>query len=78
LTEPLLLVLPRADSAREAVALETLSDAPWIAGLAGTQFAAALEQACRSAGVPPPGSCRRSRRTGRSGGLSFGAGARFA
>jgi DNA-binding transcriptional LysR family regulator len=53
LTEPLLLVLPRADPAGEAVALETLSDAPWIAGLAGTQFAAVLEQACRSAGFSP-------------------------
>ena len=53
LTEPLWLVLPGADPAREPVALETLSDAPWIAGLAGTQFAAALEQACRAAGFSP-------------------------
>jgi DNA-binding transcriptional LysR family regulator len=53
LTEPLLLVLPRADSAGETVALETLSDAPWVAGLAGTQFASALERACRSAGFSP-------------------------
>ena len=53
LTEPLLLVLPQAGEASEPVALETLADAPWIAGLAGTQFAAALEQACRSAGFTP-------------------------
>jgi DNA-binding transcriptional LysR family regulator len=53
LTEPLLLVLPQASEASEPVALETLADAPWIAGLAGTQFAAALEQACRSAGFTP-------------------------
>jgi DNA-binding transcriptional LysR family regulator len=53
LSEPLLLVLPRGDAAPEPVALETLADAPWIAGLAGTQFAAALELACRSAGFAP-------------------------
>ncbi|MBD0283508.1 MAG: LysR family transcriptional regulator [Thermoleophilaceae bacterium] len=52
-SEPLLLVLPAGDPSREPVALETLSEAPWIAGLAGTQFAAALEQACRSAGFSP-------------------------
>lgn len=52
-TEPLLLVLPKQDLAREPVALESLSDAAWIAGLAGTQFAAALEHACRSAGFNP-------------------------
>src|SRR5918997_813207 len=53
LTEPLLLVLPRADATAEPVALESLADAPWIAGLAGTQFAAALEVACRAAGFTP-------------------------
>lgn len=53
LTEPLLLVLPKAHPVREQVALETLSDAPWIAGLAGTQFAGALVHACRSAGFTP-------------------------
>lgn len=53
LTEPLLLALPGAHPAREPVALETLADAPWIAGLAGTQFGAVLEQACRSAGFAP-------------------------
>jgi DNA-binding transcriptional LysR family regulator len=53
LTEPLLLVLPQDNETSEPVALETLAGAPWIAGLAGTQFAAALEQACRSAGFSP-------------------------
>jgi DNA-binding transcriptional LysR family regulator len=53
LTEPLVLVLPAEEAASEPVALETLSGAPWIAGLAGTQFAAALELACRSAGFAP-------------------------
>ena len=53
LTEPLLLVLPRGDGAAEHVALESLADAPWIAGLGGTQFAAALEVACRAAGFTP-------------------------
>jgi DNA-binding transcriptional LysR family regulator len=53
LTEPLLLVLPREDPAREPVLLETLSDASWVAGLAGTQFDAVLEEACRSAGFAP-------------------------
>jgi DNA-binding transcriptional LysR family regulator len=53
MSEPLVLVLPRGNGAREPVALETLRDAPWIAGVAGTQFAAALEHACRSAGFAP-------------------------
>jgi DNA-binding transcriptional LysR family regulator len=53
LTEPLLLVLPREHPAHEPVALETLSDARWIAGFAGTQFDAVLERACRSAGFTP-------------------------
>jgi DNA-binding transcriptional LysR family regulator len=52
-TEPLLLVLPRQHPAREPVALETLSDARWIAGFAGTQFDAVLAEACRSAGFAP-------------------------
>jgi DNA-binding transcriptional LysR family regulator len=48
--EPLLLVVPpRARSSR----LADLSDADWIGGLAGTQFAAALERACRRAGFVP-------------------------
>src|SRR5918998_5388539 len=53
LTEPLLLVLPRGAGAAAPVALESLADAPWIAGLAGTQFAAALDGACRQAGFTP-------------------------
>jgi DNA-binding transcriptional LysR family regulator len=53
LTEPLLLVLPREHPSRKQVALATLSDSPWIAGLDGTQFGAALEQACRAAGFTP-------------------------
>src|SRR5918997_94495 len=53
LTEPLLLVLPRGDGAAGPVALESLAGAPWVAGLAGTQFAAALEVACRAAGFTP-------------------------
>ncbi len=53
LSEPLLLVLPRGEVTQEPVALESLADAPWIAGLAGTQFAAALEGACRTAGFAP-------------------------
>jgi DNA-binding transcriptional LysR family regulator len=53
LIEPLLLVLPQSDRRGERVALSTLSDAAWIGGLAGTQFAAALERACRSARFTP-------------------------
>ena len=54
LTEPLLLVMPReAEAVAEPVALESLAEAPWIAGLAGTQFAAALDGACRKAGFAP-------------------------
>src|SRR5918998_401556 len=53
LTEPLVLVLPAGDATPEPVALEKLSGAPWIAGLSGTQFAAALDLACRSAGFTP-------------------------
>jgi DNA-binding transcriptional LysR family regulator len=53
LTEPLLLVLPREAASPEPVALASLAAAPWIAGLAGTQFAAALDGACRQAGFTP-------------------------
>lgn len=53
LSEPLLLVLPDGHPHGERVALSALSDAAWIGGLAGTQFAAALERACRSAGFRP-------------------------
>jgi len=53
LTEPLLLMLPAAETAPEPVDLRTLSDARWIGGLAGTQYAAAVERACRAAGFAP-------------------------
>jgi DNA-binding transcriptional LysR family regulator len=59
LSEPLLLVLPREAPAAgpgaspDKVALASLVDAPWIAGPAGTQFAAALDGACRRAGFAP-------------------------
>jgi DNA-binding transcriptional LysR family regulator len=53
LSEPILLVLAGGDAAAEPVALASLADAPWIAGLAGTQFAAALDGACRAAGFTP-------------------------
>jgi len=53
LTEPLLLVLPDGHWAREPVNLRTLRDAAWIAGVAGTQFAVALERTCRAAGFKP-------------------------
>jgi DNA-binding transcriptional LysR family regulator len=53
LSEPLLLVLPREDVSPEPVELSSLEDATWIGGLAGTQFAAALEGACRRAGFAP-------------------------
>lgn len=53
MSEPLLLVLPKDHAAREPVELAALRDAPWIAGLVGTQFAAVLEQSCRAAGFAP-------------------------
>jgi DNA-binding transcriptional LysR family regulator len=53
MSEPLLLVLPDDHAAPDPVDLRTLADAPWIAGLTGTQFAAALDHACRSAGFAP-------------------------
>jgi DNA-binding transcriptional LysR family regulator len=53
LTEPLLLVVPADDPAREPIALASRRDAAWIAGLAGTQFAAALDVACVAAGFTP-------------------------
>jgi DNA-binding transcriptional LysR family regulator len=53
LTEPLLLVLPRQDTSTAPVALRSLAGRRWIAGLAGTQFAAALDQVCSRAGFTP-------------------------
>jgi DNA-binding transcriptional LysR family regulator len=49
LSEPLLLVTAGDDSTE----LAAHRDATWIAGLAGTQFAAALETACAAAGFAP-------------------------
>lgn len=53
LAEPLLLVLPAEPARSEPIALSVLSDASWIGGLPGTQFAAAHEHACRAAGFTP-------------------------
>jgi DNA-binding transcriptional LysR family regulator len=53
LSEPLLLVLPADHPADDPVDLRTLAGAPWIGGLAGTQYAVAMEHACRAAGFAP-------------------------
>jgi DNA-binding transcriptional LysR family regulator len=53
LSEPLLLGLPPGNTLPESVPLETFADAPWIGGLTGTQYANAVEQACRTAGFTP-------------------------
>lgn len=54
LTEPLLLVLPRSTELPPGpVRLEAFRDASWIAGPTGTQYEAAVERACRSAGFAP-------------------------
>jgi molybdate transport repressor ModE-like protein len=53
MTEPLLLVLPRTHPAGDPVPLAALADAPWIAGVAGTQFAPVVERTCRAAGFAP-------------------------
>lgn len=52
LTEPLLLALPAGESG-EPASLAAYRDAAWIGGLAGTQYAVAVEQACRAAGFAP-------------------------
>lgn len=52
-SEPLMLVLPKGHPGREPIPLRSLRDAAWIGGLVGTQFATALEAACRSAGFTP-------------------------
>jgi DNA-binding transcriptional LysR family regulator len=49
LSEPLMLVTADDDVTR----LADHRDAAWIAGLAGTQFAAALDTACAAAGFTP-------------------------
>jgi molybdate transport repressor ModE-like protein len=51
-SEPLLLALPAGAEAEE-VALAGLADAPWITGVAGTQYVGAVELACRAAGFAP-------------------------
>jgi DNA-binding transcriptional LysR family regulator len=53
LSEPLLVVLPKDDPRRDPVDLAMLESEPWIGGLAGTQYAVALELACRRAGFEP-------------------------
>lgn len=53
LTEPLLLVLPADDPRPDPVRVSDLRDADWAAGQAGTQFARALEHACRAGGFRP-------------------------
>ncbi|WP_028067827.1 LysR family transcriptional regulator [Solirubrobacter soli] len=57
LSEPLLLALPAAARPSPApdghVPLADLAGAPWISGIAGTQFVGAVEQACRAAGFVP-------------------------
>ena len=53
LNEPVLLVLPRHHTAREPIALGSLSDESWVAGLTGTQFGAMIDQVCRRAGFSP-------------------------
>jgi DNA-binding transcriptional LysR family regulator len=53
LIEPLLLVLPADEDAGDPVELATLAGEPWIGGLAGTQYAVALDRACRAAGFAP-------------------------
>jgi DNA-binding transcriptional LysR family regulator len=52
LSEPLLLVVPAGDGRRRS-GLAAHRDEAWIAGLAGTQFAVALETACAAAGFTP-------------------------
>ncbi len=53
LTEPLLLALPDAEGRDGSVSLAAYRDAAWIGGLGGTQYAVAVEQACRAAGFAP-------------------------
>jgi DNA-binding transcriptional LysR family regulator len=52
LDEPLRLVLAPGDRS-DPVPLAELAKAPWIIGHTGTQFAAAVELACQSAGFAP-------------------------
>jgi DNA-binding transcriptional LysR family regulator len=53
LSEPLLLLVPASDRVEEPVPLARYRDAAWIGGLAGTQYATAIERACQAAGFTP-------------------------
>jgi DNA-binding transcriptional LysR family regulator len=53
LREPLLLAVPASDRSAEPVSLAAYADAAWIGGLAGTQYALAVERACHAAGYTP-------------------------
>jgi DNA-binding transcriptional LysR family regulator len=53
LSEPLLLVLPADHPGGDPVDLATLAGEAWIGGLAGTQYAVAMDHACRAAGFAP-------------------------
>ena len=54
LREPLLLAVPSSDRSEPPVSLAMYADATWIGGLAGTQYALAVERACLAAGFAPP------------------------
>jgi DNA-binding transcriptional LysR family regulator len=53
ISEPLLLLVPDGDDVREPAELSGLAARPWITGLPGTQYAAAVEQSWRAAGFTP-------------------------
>lgn len=53
LSEPLLLALPQSDAASGPVPLASHRESAWIGGLLGTQYADAVERACRLAGFTP-------------------------
>jgi DNA-binding transcriptional LysR family regulator len=53
LREPLLLAVPASDRSEQPVSLAAYADATWIGGLAGTQYALAVERACLAAGFAP-------------------------
>src|SRR5215207_6057510 len=53
LTEPLLLALPESEAVDGTASLAAYRDRAWIGGLAGTQYAVAVDRACRAAGFAP-------------------------
>jgi DNA-binding transcriptional LysR family regulator len=53
LREPLLLAVPASERSHEPVSLAAYANATWIGGLAGTQYALAVERACLAAGFAP-------------------------